>query len=83
MVIGGHVAILEDATNKLELDYIKNSSAFHASGCEIPNLRLAVLILVKFTIKNESDQDHLILHWSIQRLAPVTFYAVSDGTVRN
>lgn len=83
MVIGGHVSILEDSTNKLELDDVKNSNAFYASGVKIPNLRLSSSdFWLKFTIKNESDQDHLILALEYPTLGTCEFYAVGDGTVQ-
>jgi hypothetical protein len=82
LVIGDHVSILEDPTNKLDLNDIKKSKAFVPSGVTIPNLQLSDSdFWLKFTIRNESDQEHLILALQYPMLGTCEFYAISDGRV--
>jgi signal transduction histidine kinase len=83
VVIGNHVSILEDPTNKLGLNEVRKSKAFVASTVSIPNLQLSGSdFWLKFSIKNESDQEHIILALEYPMLSTCEFYATNDGTVQ-
>lgn len=83
IVIGDHVSIQEDPTNKLGLKDIRRSKSFVPSGVSIPNLQLSSSdFWLKFTIKNESDQEHLILALEYPMLGTCEFYAITDGQVQ-
>ncbi len=83
IVIGDHVSILEDPTNKLELNDIRKSTGFVPSGVTIPNLQLSSSdFWLKFSIKNESDQEHIILALEYPMLGTCEFYAMIDGRVQ-
>lgn len=83
VVIGDHVSILEDPSNKLELNDVRKSSAFVPQGVSIPNLQLSSSdFWLKFSIKNENDQEHLILALEYPMLGTCEFYAMTDGRVQ-
>ncbi len=83
IVIGNHVSILEDPSNKLGLNDVKKSGAFVPSKVEIPNLRLSSSdFWLKFSIKNESDQDHIILALEYPMLSTAEFYGITDSKVQ-
>ena len=83
IVIGDHVSIVEDPTNKLGLNDIRKSNAFVPSGVTIPNLQLSSSdFWLKFSIKNESDQEHIILALEYPMLSTCEFYAMTDGRVQ-
>lgn len=83
LVIGSQASILEDPTNKLDFDAVRNSDAFNISGVKIPNLPLSSSdFWLKFSIKNESAQDHLILALEYPTLGTCDFYSVTDGRVQ-
>ena len=83
IVIGEQVSILEDPTNKLDLNDIRKSKSFVPSGVSIPNLQLSSSdFWLKFTIRNESDQEHLILALEYPMLGTCVFYAMTDGQVQ-
>ncbi|MFA6944857.1 MAG: 7TM-DISM domain-containing protein, partial [Pedobacter sp.] len=82
-VIGSHISILEDKTNQLSLKEIAGSDAFIPSGVPIPNLQLSRSdFWIKFSIRNESDQEHIILALEYPMLSTCEFYSMADGRVQ-
>lgn len=83
MVIGSHVSILEDPTSNLELKDIRTSKSFVPSAVAIPNLQLSKSdFWLKFSITNQSNQEHLILALEYPMLGKCEFYALEDGQVQ-
>ncbi|MBC7759721.1 MAG: sensor histidine kinase [Phormidesmis sp. FL-bin-119] len=83
IVIGNHISILEDPTNKLGLNDIRKSNAFVPSGITIPNLPLSSSdFWLKFTVKNENDQEQLILGLEYPMLGTCDLYSITDGKVQ-
>ncbi len=83
IVIGEHVSILEDPTNKLDLNDIRTSNGFVQQEVSIPNLKLSSSdFWLKFSIRNQSDQEHLILALEYPMLSTCEFYAMNDGRVQ-
>lgn len=83
IVIGNQISILEDPSNKLGLNDIRKSNAFVPSKFTIPNLPLSSSdFWLKFTVKNESDQEHLILGLEYPMLGTCDFYSITDGKVQ-
>ncbi len=83
MVIGSHVSILEDPTSNLELKDIRTSKSFDPSAVAIPNLQLSKSdFWLKFSITNQSNQEHLILALEYPMLGKCEFYALEDGQVQ-
>lgn len=83
LVIGDHVSILEDPTNTLELNNVAKSTGFVPSKVEIPNMQLSSSdFWLKFSIKNESNQEHIILALEYPMLSTCEFYAITDGKVQ-
>ncbi len=83
MVIGSHVSILEDPTSNLEVKDIRTSKSFVPSAVAIPNLQLSKSdFWLKFSITNQSNQEHLILALEYPMLGKCEFYALEDGQVQ-
>ncbi len=83
IVIGKHTAILEDPTNTLLLNEVRTSKGFTVSKVAIPNLKLSSSdFWLRFAIKNESDQEHLILALEYPMLSTCEFYDISTGAVQ-
>jgi two-component system NtrC family sensor kinase len=62
LVIGNQVSILEDQTNSLSIKEVVDSDAFVLSDVPIPNLQLSKSdFWIRFSIKNESDQEQILL----------------------
>lgn len=84
LVIGNQVSILEDETNNLSLKEVADSDAFVQSTVPIPNLQLSHSdFWIKFSIRNESDQEKLILALEYPMLSICEFYSISDGKVNS
>ena len=84
IVIGNHVSILEDPTNKLSIDDVRNSMAFIPSKVPIPNLQLSNSdFWLKFSIKNTSNKKHIILALEYPMLGTCEFYSTTDGYVQS
>lgn len=84
LVIGNHVAILEDNTNRLSLKDVLKSDAFAASDVPIPNLKLSPSdFWLRFSIKNESDHDQIILALEYPMLSTCEFYSIADGKMQS
>ena len=79
LVIGNHVSILEDPTNKLSIKEVVNSNAFIPSDVPIPNLQLSQSdFWIRFSIKNESDQEQILLALEYPMLSTCEFYSMVD-----
>jgi len=84
LVIGNQVSILEDETNNLSLKEITDSDAFVKSKVPIPNLQLSHSdFWIKFSIRNESEQEELILALEYPMLSICEFYSISEGKVNS
>lgn len=84
LVIGNHVSILEDRTNKLSLRDVVYSDAFVPSDVPIPNLKLSSSdFWIKFSIRNESEQEKLLLALEYPMLSVCEFYSISDGSFQS
>jgi len=84
LVIGNQVSILEDETNNLSLKEITDSDAFVKSKVPIPNLQLNHSdFWIKFSIRNESEQEELILALEYPMLSICEFYSISEGKVNS
>ncbi|MBC7567015.1 MAG: sensor histidine kinase [Pedobacter sp.] len=83
IVIGNHVAILEDPTNRLILNDVRSSKDFVLSDVSIPNLQLSGSdFWLRFSVKNDSDEEHLILALQYPMLSTCEFYSISDAKVQ-
>jgi two-component system, NtrC family, sensor kinase len=83
LVIGNHVSILEDPTNKLSIKEVVNSNAFIPSNVPIPNLQLSQSdFWIRFSIKNESDQEQILFALEYPMLSTCEFYSMVDGRVQ-
>jgi len=84
LVIGNHVAILEDHTNQLSLKDVLKSDAFVVSDIPIPNLKLSLSdFWLRFKIKNESNSEHIILALEYPMLSTCEFYSMADGKMQS
>jgi hypothetical protein len=80
VIIGKHVSILEDSKNNLDLQTVIKSSGFVASTIETPNLELnKSAFWLKFSIKNESPSDRLMLALEYPTLTACDFYYPKNG----
>jgi two-component system NtrC family sensor kinase len=62
MIIGNHVSILEDPSNRLTFQAASVASGYIPSKSEVPNLNLSnSYFWIKFSIKNTSPENHLLL----------------------
>lgn len=79
-VIGKYVSILEDPTNKLNINAVKTSTAFVHSAIQVPNLQLsASAFWLRFSIKNETNEKHLLLSLEYPTLNVCDFYYPVNG----
>lgn len=84
IVLGNHISILEDASNKLNLNDVQKSDAFIPSRVPIPNLKLSNSdFWIKFSIKNESNLNKIILALEYPMLSVCEFYSMRDGKVQS
>lgn len=75
LAIGKYVSILEDPTNTLTLSDVTNSTKFVKSKVPIPNLKLSSSdFWLKFSVKNMSDEEHIILALEYPMLNICEFY---------
>jgi signal transduction histidine kinase len=78
--IGKDLYILEDKTNQLSFQEIKNSRLFFKSDKNVPILGLTNSnIWVRVSIKNISNTEHLLLDLSAPLIDRVEFYSPSDN----
>jgi len=83
LVIGNHVSILEDPTNSLILKEVVDSEAFVPSEVPIPNFQLSKSdFWIRFSIKNESDQEQILLALEYPMLSTCEFYSMTDGRIQ-
>ena len=62
VIIGEHIAILEAPKNQLTLLTASNSPGYLQSKSQVPNLNLSKSdFWLRFTVKNESQENHLLL----------------------
>ncbi|MCC8426837.1 7TM diverse intracellular signaling domain-containing protein [Mucilaginibacter sp. UR6-11] len=84
IVIGKNVAVLEDATNKLNIDAVRKSSKFIPLHTSVPNLQLSRSnFWLKFTIKNESAGNQLLLNLEYPTLDICEFYYPVNGVYKS
>jgi two-component system, NtrC family, sensor kinase len=75
IIIGEHVAILEDPSNHLTFQTASISSGYMPSKSQVPNLNLSKShFWLKFSIKNESSENHLLLTLEYPTLDVCEFY---------
>lgn len=79
LIIGNHISYLEDPTNKLTLSDVSSSQSFIQSKVPVPNMELSnSAFWVKFTIKNLSDQEHILLALEYPMLSICEFYTLDN-----
>jgi len=81
--IGKHISILKDPTRKLTFeDVVSQKHNFTDSHQEVPNLGVdGVNNWVRFTVKNTSELEKLVVNLSQTNIDEVVFYRVRDGVV--
>jgi len=80
VVIGQNVSILEDSTENLDFNTVRNSTGFKLSENEVPNLKLSnSAFWLRFTIKNETRNRQLLLSLDYPTLDQCVFYYPEDG----
>ncbi|WP_345952828.1 7TM diverse intracellular signaling domain-containing protein [Mucilaginibacter sp. PAMB04168] len=83
VVLGEHVAILEDSTNRLTINEVLTNKNFAASGNEVPNLKLSKSSFwLRFSIKNQSAYNHLLLSLEYPTLSVCDFYHPENHTYK-
>src|ERR1700754_1218987 len=81
IIIGDHVSILEDPDNHLTFQTASVSTGYTHSKSQVPNLNLSKSgFWLKFSIKNESSEDHLLLTVEYPMLDVCEFYAHIGNT---
>jgi two-component system NtrC family sensor kinase len=80
IVIGQSVSVLEDSTKQLDFDSMRRSANFIQSHTQVPNLQLSTSVFwLRFTIKNESSENHLLLSLDYPTLNVCEFYYPVNG----
>src|ERR1700744_2954499 len=80
MVIGQNVSILEDSTKHLDFNSARKSSGFVQSLTQVPNLQLSTSVFwLRFTVKNESTENQLLLSLEYPTLDECEFYYPVKG----
>ncbi len=80
-VIGENVSILEDPTKHLDFNAARKASGFVQSLTQVPNLQLSRSVFwLRFTIKNESSENRLMLSLEYPTLDLCEFYYPIKGT---
>ncbi len=75
IVIGQSVSILEDPTKHLDIQSVRGSTKFIQSLTQVPNLKLSESVFwIRFTVKNESSDNHLLLSLEYPTLDVCDFY---------
>jgi two-component system NtrC family sensor kinase len=75
IIIGDHVSILEDPGNHLTFQIASISSAYIPSKSKVPNLNLSKSdFWLKFSVKNESSENHILLTLEYPTLDVCEFY---------
>lgn len=81
--IGKNISILKDQTKSLTFDEVRQlNEKFIASDEDVPNLGVdGANNWIKFSLKNYSDVDELIINLSQTNIDNVVFYWIKDGVV--
>src|ERR1700739_1731562 len=80
VIIGKSVSILEDSKGSYDLQTVSASGNFVPSVIETPNLQLSKSAFwLKFSIKNESSSDRLMLALEYPTLTVCDFYYPENG----
>lgn len=80
LVIGKNVAILADSTNRLDINAVRKSNNFKPFASAVPNLQLSKAnFWLRFKIKNQSAEKHLLLSVEYPTLDVCEFYYPVDG----
>ncbi|HEY9001944.1 MAG TPA: 7TM diverse intracellular signaling domain-containing protein [Mucilaginibacter sp.] len=79
-IIGKYISILKDSTNNLGLQTVSKSTAFIPSTIETPNMQLSKSAFwLKFSIRNTSSSDRLMLALDYPTLSVCDFYYPENG----
>jgi two-component system NtrC family sensor kinase len=79
-VIGRHVSILEDPANHFNINSVKTAPGFISSTVQVPNLKLSKSdFWLRFLIKNQTAEDHLLLSLDYPTLDVCDFYYPLNG----
>jgi signal transduction histidine kinase len=80
IIIGKSVSILEDSKNNYDLQKVIAAHNFVPSAIETPNLQLSKSSFwLKFSIRNESSSDRLMLALEYPTLTTCDFYYPENG----
>ncbi|MDR2285391.1 MAG: histidine kinase [Sphingobacterium sp.] len=81
--IGKNISIFKDPTKQLTFEEVRNQpDLFKENKQEVPNLGVEdVNNWIRFSIKNESDIEDLIVNLSQANIDEVVFYSVRNGVV--
>lgn len=80
MIIGKSVSILEDRNNAWDLQTVIKTGVFNPSAIETPNLQLSKSSFwLKFTIRNKSSSDRLMLALDYPTLTVCDLYYPQGG----
>lgn len=81
--IGHSVEILEDATNTLTIADVLKSDSMKLATQDVPNLNITKSTFwVKFSIENQSNNEHLLLNLAYPIIDSVELYMpLADGTI--
>jgi two-component system NtrC family sensor kinase len=83
IVIGQKVSILEDPTKHLDFLSVRKSSGFIQSHTQVPNLQLSTSVFwLRFTVKNESSENNLLLSLEYPTLDVCEFYFPVNGVYK-
>jgi two-component system NtrC family sensor kinase len=80
IVIGKNVSILEDPAKRMDINGVRKSPGFIQSQTQVPNLQLSTSAFwLRFTIKNESSENQLLLRLEYPTLDVCEFYYPVNG----
>lgn len=81
VVIGKYVSVLEDANHRQTIRSVVNAKGFLQSQTEVPNEQLSQSYFwLKFSVKNLSNESHLLLSLEYPTLNICEFYYPVGGT---
>ncbi|HXD93256.1 MAG TPA: 7TM diverse intracellular signaling domain-containing protein [Bacteroidia bacterium] len=79
LLIGNSVKLLEDPTNKFSIKEVMLSADFKPSNQDVPNLGVtSSSVWVQFNVKNNTDQDALLIELANPILDEVELYTTLD-----
>ncbi|HLO70138.1 MAG TPA: 7TM diverse intracellular signaling domain-containing protein [Flavipsychrobacter sp.] len=81
--IGRQVSILEDSSGQLKFEAAVKSTAYKPATTNVPNLGVSnSTFWVKFIVKNESENDRLLLELDQPTIDQATLYTIeADGRI--